>query len=89
MQVFVLVHVKVVEGVSVGWMTITQCEVNSNGKLNLTASEDIFQESVTSVEIASLKCDFLIFSLVQRVFQLVLLELSNVAAEITEISVLA
>lgn len=43
-QVFILVHVKIVKGVSVSWVSIAESEVNGNAKLDFTSTEDVLKE---------------------------------------------
>ena len=50
-EVLVLLQVKVVEGVSPGWVSIAQGEVDGGDELNLAATEDILQEGMSLVEV--------------------------------------
>ena len=62
MQVLVLVHVEVVERVTIGWVTIAQSKVDGDRQLNFTAAEDILQEGVSLVEDQVLEAGSLIAS---------------------------
>ena len=89
MEVLVFVHVKVVERVSVRWVPITESEVDCDVKLDFTSAENVFEESVSLVELKCLEVDCLILTLVQGVLFLFFLKLGNVASEISKISVLS
>ena len=49
MQVFILVHIEVMEGVLVRWVSITESEVDGYTQLDLTATKNVLQKGVSLV----------------------------------------
>jgi hypothetical protein len=60
LQILVFVVVKVVKGIFIIWVAIAQREVDCDAKLDLTATEDIFEERVPCVEVQVDKLNFLV-----------------------------
>jgi len=70
------------------WVTIAQSEVNCHTQLNLTASEDVLQESVPLVEIEILKSGGLVLSSSNElVLQLAFPQHGYVASDVAQIYV--
>ena len=89
-EVLVPLHIKVVERISLGWITIAECEINGDIELNFASSENIFKEGVSLVEYAFGEGDGLLLALVQGKLALLLsLKLGQVAADVAEVRVLA
>lgn len=71
-------------------MSITQCEINSNRKLDLTATKYILQESVSFVDDEILETTTLVFAFAHKVeLKLTLSQLSNVTASIAQVNMLS
>ena len=51
LQVLIILRVEVVERLALGWVTVWQSEVNSKGQINLTATEDVLEEGVLSLDL--------------------------------------
>ena len=78
------------ERVSIGWISITQGEVNSDAKLDFTSAEDVLEESVALVEVEVLEAYALITTTPNNVvLHSSFSQLSNVAAEVAKVDMLA
>ena len=51
LQVLIVPRIKVVKRLSAGGVPVRQREVNSKGQINLTATEDILEEGVLSLDL--------------------------------------
>jgi len=40
-----------VKGFSIGWLSITQCEINRNCQVHIAATKDIFQKAMSFLEL--------------------------------------
>ena len=90
MQILILVHVEVVEGVLFRRVPIAEREVDGHAQLDLTASEDVLQEGVSLVENKVLEAARLILgSRIERELELAFAKLGNVAGEEAKVYVLA
>ena len=51
LQVLIVPRIKVVKRLSAGGVPVRQREVNSKGQINLTATEDVLEEGVLSLDL--------------------------------------
>ena len=63
-KVLVFVHIKIVKRVSVRWVPIAESEVDCDVKLDFTSAKNVFEESVSLVELECLEINCLIFALI-------------------------
>lgn len=49
--ILISVDVKVVKGVSIGWFSITECEIDCNCQVKVTSTKDVFQKAVSLLEL--------------------------------------
>lgn len=52
LEILVLGHIQIVEGVAFGGVAVRQSEVDTDGQLDLAAAEDVFEEAGATLEIA-------------------------------------
>ena len=78
------------EGIALAWMSITQSEVNCNAQLNLTATEDVLQESVSLVENQVFESNILVPpASIQVELELAFSQLCNITTEVAQVHVFA
>ena len=76
--------------VTIGWVSITQGEVDSDAKLNFTPTKNVLEESVALVEVEVLEAYALITATPNNVvLHCTFPQLSNVAAEVAKVDMLA
>ena len=86
MKIFVFVHIQVVEGITVARVSIGKSEIDSNGELDLTTSENVLQESVPLVEGKVLETNGLVTATsCQLELELALAQLGKIAREIAQV----